>query len=208
MWLGLVEFVKLYRVAFFTGVFGSGKTLGAVSLAVQLLSENRKLKFLSNLPISSLDLLSLDSLCSSVILLDEGRRYLDSRRWSSRDFNIDYLRHIDCYLLIAAAFDVDTRLRRLTVERIFHFLKIPIWFYRVRVYDQTGGRLAVLLLPQAFWGLYPQRYILSSSEDYFYTLLDEFFSGLSYVHSQVSDLDKERIRSVVQATVSSIRGSS
>lgn len=205
MWLGLLPYTRLYRAAFFTGPFGTGKTLGAVALAVQLVSEFPCLKVLSNLPISSTDILEIDNLCNSVIILDEGRRYLDARKWASKEFNIDYLRHLNSFLVVSAAFDVDARLRRLTVERIFPFLSLPVWFYRVRLHDDTAGRLAALLLPQSFWGMYPRRYMMSSEEDYFYTLVDEFFSQLSYVPARVSDEHKEKIAAVVQSTISAVR---
>ena len=206
MWLGLLSRVRLYRTCFFTGVFGSGKTLGAVALAWQLLAEDSRLRVISNIPVSfGVDLFSLDTLTDCVIILDEGRRYLDSRKWEKRDFNIDYLRHLNCYLIVSAAFDVDKRLRRLVAERIFPLYNLPLWFYRVKSDSDPSARLGILLGPRAFFGTYPMRFALTEREDLFFGLVDAFFERLVYVPPRLTREQEEWVASLVAKTVDRVR---
>lgn len=207
MWLGLVDYVKQARVVFFTGPFGTGKTLGAVALAFQLYC-SEGLRVYSNIGIG-FDIFSADTLTDSILLLDEGRRYLDARRWRDRDFNIDYLRHLNVYLIISAAFDVDARLRILTVERLFPLFPLPaslFWLYRVRYVD--GNHLAVLLAPRAYFSLYPRRYIMTDSDDLFYMAVSEFFSRLAFREPQLSEEQRAFISALVDRTVSRVRARS
>jgi len=206
MWLGLLSRVRLYRTCFLTGVFGSGKTLGAVALAWQLLAEDSRLRVVSNIPVSfATDLLSLDTLTDVVIVLDEGRRYLDARRWEKRDFNIDYLRHLNCYLIVSAAFDVDKRLRRLQVERIFPLSSLPVWFYRVKSDSDPSPRLGALLGPKAFFGLYPRRFAMTEREDLFFGLIDAFFERLVYTPPKLTQEQERWVELLVTRTVDRVR---
>jgi len=206
MWVGLLDRLKLYRACFFTGVFGSGKTLGAVAAAWHLVSEDKRLRLISNIPVAfATDFQQLDALVDVVILLDEARRYLDARRWEKRDFNIDYLRHLNVYLLVSAAFEVDKRLRRLQVERIFPLSRLPFWLYRIKSDSDPSARPGILLGPSAFFGLYPRRFAMTEREDLFFALIDAFFERLAYVPPKLTADQEKWVDSLVAATISRVR---
>lgn len=179
--------LSMFRVLYLGGPFGSGKTLFAVAVAWRLYRAG--FRVWSNVPVMFADDVTPSLPLNTCVLLDEARRYADARDWKKNQIGlVDYARHLRAYFLLPAAFDVDVRLRRFEIRRIFpSVFRGSIWLYSARS-DYDTGFLVPLLGPRAFFSVYgatSQGTGIVSDDSLFY-ILNAALAVLA------TDQDKER----------------
>jgi len=139
---GLIE---VYRVVWFEGRYGGGKTAAAVRFAYDLLEKGFVKHLVSNIPVVfESDPWDIEPVITdteyrldTVILLDEGGLFLETGK-DVKGF-LAFLRKMNIVLLIPSVEPPATTIRKLSVTRRFNGYKIaiPAWVYRYTL--STGG---------------------------------------------------------------------
>ncbi|MBI5651162.1 MAG: hypothetical protein HZC40_12065 [Chloroflexi bacterium] len=145
-----------------TGHVGSGKTLGAIAIACELLRRQFVSGVWGNLNHS---LPHSESLERSCIILDEASIVMDSR-WSSVCFDLygSFVRKYKGVYLYPSVHQVDKRARNLEVMRLVDIDTIPFlrtWVYR---WESTSGAKGTffLLRPQEYFDYYDHEFVPTS----------------------------------------------
>lgn len=131
-WLWAGDFLSMllaYRVCWFRGRFGGGKTALSVAAAAWLLSNGYAERLVANFPVCFASPVFVP-LRDSVVILDESFLYLSSRQ-QVFDYAA-YLRKLNIYLLLPSVFPIHYRLSFFSVIRVFNaqVVGLPLWIYR------------------------------------------------------------------------------
>lgn len=154
-----------YRVVWYMGRYGAGKTSLAVICAARLLAEKRVERVVSNIPLSFYDPVKTTDtfrpLENAAILLDEAWIYLDSR--SSVLEYAGFVRKFNHYLLLPSVFPVHPRLSYFYVQRVFngYSVGLPVWFYKWSINNKgikEDGHFGIIN-PRAVFGHYPTDFV-------------------------------------------------
>lgn len=145
-----------FRVCWFRGRFGGGKTLLSVLMAARLLAENRVQSVVSNIPLTFASSPTVP-LKSSAIILDESWIFIETRK-DVMDYAA-FVRKFNHYLLLPSVFPVHNRLSFFYVQRVFngYTVGVPCWFYRWGLRDKDVKEYGYFGLwnPKAAYFHYP-----------------------------------------------------
>lgn len=130
--------VSSYRMCWFEGRYGGGKTSLAVRVAYELLKRGKVRYCISNIPIVFRDDPAKVELrdgkrADCVVVLDEAGIYLDTGR-DARAF-LAFLRKMNIILLMPSVLDVARVLQTFSVQRTvtWNSIGIPLWMYNAKL---------------------------------------------------------------------------
>ncbi len=159
LFTGADEFIYQFtqhRVAYIRGHFGSGKTLLAVALGVELWRLGLTDRIFTNFPMAG-RCLDYSQNRRGYVILDEASRVLDSRKFlmNSSDDWLYAMRKRQMYLILPSKTEVDKRFRDLTIQRV-QMIANKRWVYRWEISDGVGRLTGDFTLknPSDIFGLY------------------------------------------------------
>lgn len=142
-----------------TGHVGSGKTLGAIAIACELMRRRYVSGVWANFPHTLPASSGLDGSC---IILDEASIVMDSR-WSSVAFDLygSFVRKYKGVYLYPSVHQVDKRARNLEVIRLIDIDTIPYARFWVYQWTSTSGAKGMFFLfrPEDYFGLYDTEFV-------------------------------------------------
>jgi len=154
------ETLKAFRVCWYRGRYGGGKTSLAVLCAARLLAEGTVENVVSNIPLS-FSVPPPEPFKDTAILLDESWIYLESRR-DVVDY-AGFVRKFNHYLLLPSVFPIHSRLSFFYVQRVFNAYSIglPLWFFEWGIRDKVvkeRGWFAILH-PNSCFNHFPTNFV-------------------------------------------------
>ena len=159
----VLEMIKLYRTAWFSGRYGGGKTALAFRVAYDLLDAGGYRYLLTNCASVWSDdpssVQPVDGRLDAVVLLDEAGLFIRSNADAERF--LAFLRKFNVVVLLASVRPPAPAFRSLRIQRVFDFRKlgVPLWLYTaVLRYESITERYWFMWwYPAEIYGIYDTR---------------------------------------------------
>lgn len=160
-----IENVLLFRVCWFRGRLGGGKTSGCVALAYELMRMRVVDGCVSNFPTVLPPYLRRDdgTLFDRVVIFDEAWQMLDSRRSlvNANEYGA-FARKMNAYWLFPSVHPVDKRVRSVTVWRSATLFNDTVWVYRWMLdldYTDDDGGWFLIIHPGEYFDMFDTRFV-------------------------------------------------
>lgn len=160
------DYCRLFRVCWFSGRYGGGKSLLAVRTAFWLVEHNYAVSIVANMSLSlpgfdlvrETDLAGVRKIENAAIVFDEA--WLDVQGGADRKVLSDwlaFLRHRNQFLLMPSVLRLKQQMSFFRVSRLFNFLPLGVnlWLYEFHVSNAgVKERGKFFLSPKRWFGSY------------------------------------------------------